>query len=167
MISRQLINSSIQTAIRRGNLCASDSIMSHVSDSESGIRFAFRVANNLANKPTKSDSKRKNPFLPPFEDGLHVCDLPPTHRLILNKYPLTDAHCLITSRDFRHQTDGLKAIDFEKTLSCVRAIDGMGCYNCGPESGFSQTHLHMQNTEDRPLTQGEILGDGDGAKMDE
>eukprot|EP01083_Nonionella_stella_P152716 489887_1 len=145
IITCALIDASIQTARNCGSLCSFDSDLVRIQDPESGINFAVRVARNLESKTaSKNEKVKKNPFLPPFETGLLVCDLPPDHRLLLNKFNLLSRHCLIISRDFRPQGAAMRACDFKHALACVRAVDGVGFYNCGADSGCSQEHFHVQ-----------------------
>ena len=54
----------------------------------------------------------KNPFIPPFEKGQLICEMPPNHRLIFNKYNLFEKHLLVVTKEFRDQTERLSREDF-------------------------------------------------------
>lgn len=42
----------------------------------------------------------KNPFIPPFQTGLHITDLGATHRLLFNKFSIYKNHVLIVTTEF-------------------------------------------------------------------
>ncbi|EFJ46772.1 hypothetical protein VOLCADRAFT_92922 [Volvox carteri f. nagariensis] len=94
----------------------------------------------------------RNPFLPP-EPELFVRHLGPEHSLVLNKFNVVHHHVLVITREFRSQAEPLYGSDLAATLDVVRAMPagGVAFYNCGPNSGRSQPHKHMQAAEAAPL----------------
>lgn len=126
-------------------------------EEESGFTFILKIAANLAKKPKpkQADNQpsagvtgaKKNPFLPP-EPELFVCYLSSTHSLVLNKYNIVPHHSLIITRNYEPQESSLTAADFEATMAVVRAMPrpygGLAYFNCGPQSGASQPHKHIQ-----------------------
>ncbi|KAI9851309.1 MAG: bifunctional AP-4-A phosphorylase/ADP sulfurylase [Thelocarpon superellum] len=130
------------------------------------VAFQLRYCPNLAKKPEKpekpaasppSGSKKPNPFLHPPGDLL-IANVPgsrPSHRLVLNKYPIIPNHFLLVTTSFKEQNQLLEADDLALTLSCLRAWrHGSGgdrreerlfaFFNGGEHSGASQSHRHVQ-----------------------
>lgn len=93
-------------------------------------------------KPKKVD----DPFAPPLEEDLVVTyNLTKKHSLIFNKYPVTDNHVLIITKEFEHQREALTKDDMEACVLTMKIIEnGFIFYNCGADSGASQVHKHVQ-----------------------
>lgn len=149
MISpRQLsaaVREAVETAERAGSLVPLATSI-HVIHA-GGIDFTVRVADDWRKKPAAggaSPGAGGNPFLPPFEPGLHVCDLSTTHTVLLNKFPVLDEHLLIVTREYASQVGSLTDADFAAALHMLHAGDGLVFYNGGPEAGASQPHRHLQ-----------------------
>lgn len=94
----------------------------------------------------KEVDKKDDPFAPPLEEELVVAhDLTEKHTLLLNKFPVTDNHVLIITKDFEHQTNPLSREDVEAALITMKAVtNGFIFYNSGKVSGASQVHKHVQ-----------------------
>ena len=87
-----------------------------------------------------------NPFLP-YDERLWVAHLPPSHELLLNKFPVSMNHALVVTREFEEQEDALSARDLGATWAVLDAMPGAGgmaFFNRGSESGASQRHKHLQ-----------------------
>ena len=62
--------------------------------SDGGIDFDVRLITSLAQKPTLASNQATqakksegfDPFVPPFEPGMYLAELSPTHRLLFNKF---------------------------------------------------------------------------------
>jgi ATP adenylyltransferase len=122
----------------------------HTFIDDGGVRFAVRVAANLARKEaarttphTLREQPPRNPFLP-YEPDLFVADLSPTHVALLNKFNVIDHHLLIVTRRFEPQEALLDLADFGALIEAMRDIDGLGFYNGGAAAGASQPHKHLQ-----------------------
>lgn len=61
---------------------------------------------NLNNK-SEDSSKPKDPFSPPFEEGLYIDEITSTHRLLYNKFSLAPEHVLVVTKEMDLQTDPL------------------------------------------------------------
>ena len=83
-----------------------------------------------------------NPFLEP-EPALVVCELPPSHRLILNKFPLNAGHALVVTREFREQMRLLEVADFQALEPVLSGADALIMFNGGRTAGASQDHRHI------------------------
>jgi sulfate adenylyltransferase (ADP) / ATP adenylyltransferase len=74
-----------------------------------------------------------------------------THNLVLNKYPVIPRHSIISTIDFKRQTDLLESLDLDVTYSCLQAWEespepsrAFAFFNSGAHSGASQRHRHLQ-----------------------
>ncbi|KAG1663388.1 hypothetical protein FOA52_007125, partial [Chlamydomonas sp. UWO 241] len=121
-----------------------------------GAEFVVRLATALKKKPQGSAAKPAtkrhaspnpppNPFLP-YEEALWVAHLSDTHTCVLNKFNVVPYHSLVVTRKFESQGDPLNAQDLAGASALLGAMPfgGIAFYNCGPESGRSQPHKHMQ-----------------------
>eukprot|EP00054_Salpingoeca_dolichothecata_P018147 m.111081 g.111081 ORF g.111081 m.111081 type:complete len:278 (-) comp22754_c0_seq3:67-900(-) len=136
-----------QTAQARalGHLYTFDS--SSLTLTDVGLEFLVRVASSLHKKPKALGSNtpaKKNPFEPPYEEGLFVEELPPSHVLLLNKYNVVNNHILVCTKEFKEQNTILDNQDFKALWQVVNETNSLGFYNCGLLSGASQPHKHMQ-----------------------
>lgn len=98
----------------------------------------------LENKSKLTVSSTKNPFLPPFEKGIMITELPPKHRLLYNKFYFYKNHLLVVTQQFEDQSNRVSVQDFKQVLLACEAIKGLFFFNSGPESGYSQNHKHLQ-----------------------
>jgi ATP adenylyltransferase len=123
---------------------------------DGGVRFVLRVVAALRDKPKappgggggQAQAKAaqwRNPFLPPDAD-LFVRHLSPSHSLVLNKFNIVPHHALVVTRRFERQEAPLTAADLGATWAAMGAMPrgGLAYFNCGPLSGASQPHKHLQ-----------------------
>lgn len=117
--------------------------------SDGDMQFVIRVAARLRDKPkAPSTGARKefcNPFLP-YEQALWVANLGDSHVLLLNKFNIVPWHCLVVTAEFHRQEEDLDAGDLAATWRVMQSMPhgGLAFYNCGPASGASQPHKHLQ-----------------------
>ena len=112
----------------------------------------------LEPSPPRSPPPAFNPFLP-YDQGLWVAHLPPSHELLLNKFPVSSNHALVVTRDFEEQEAAVSAADLRAAWAVLDAMPGeggMAFFNSGAASGASQRHKHLQVV---PLP---LHGDGNG-----
>ncbi|KAI1771322.1 HIT-like protein [Hypoxylon cercidicola] len=117
------------------------------------IPFQLRFSPALAHKPKAPKPKEPNakPFNP-FENptpAMLIDDLPPSHRLVLNKFAVVPEHFILVTRDVKPQTHVLEKGDIAATFACIQAYRMAGqelfaFFNSGPHSGASQPHRHLQ-----------------------
>lgn len=118
----------------------------HTLIEDGGVRFVVREVSSLARKAAATAThgpRAADPFLP-YDPDLFVADLSGTHVALLNKYNVIANHLLIVTRRFEPQEALIDRADFEALVVALRAVDGLGFYNGGPEAGASQTHKHLQ-----------------------
>lgn len=90
-----------------------------------------------------SNFTKSNPFLPPFEPGLFIQNLTETHRLIFNKFMISEDHVLVIPRIYEDQNSLLTLKDFEATVLAMNTLDGFAFYNYNKIAGASQKHKHL------------------------
>ena len=82
------------------------------------------------------------------EEDLFVSHLSETHSLLLNKFNVVENHLLLITSSFESQDDPVNARDFQHVFQVFEAfpreITPLAFYNCGPKSGMSQPHKHIQ-----------------------
>lgn len=114
-------------------------------------KFHLTLLQSLNQRPQKGD-KNDNPFAKP-EPELTILDkFGPSDefRVVFNKFPLVPRHFMIVTRDFKSQNTPLSPSELSATYSLLVALkkqqdrDWFAFYNCGPESGASQPHKHIQ-----------------------
>ncbi|TGJ82302.1 hypothetical protein E0Z10_g6484 [Xylaria hypoxylon] len=116
-------------------------------------QFQLRYSPSLAQKPkppkpVEPNAKPFNPFENP-SPALLVAQLPPSHRLVLNKFAVVPEHFILATRDFKSQTHILEIGDVDAAYACVQAYRSAGrelfvFFNSGDHSGASQPHRHLQ-----------------------
>jgi len=117
---------------------------------DAGLPFVVRVARGLSRKPRAPEptaaapAGTRNPFLPPFEPGLLVQELTPTHRVLLNKFNVFAHHALVVTTGFEPQAQRLGLPDFDALHRCLEGVDGLVFYNSTAVAGASQPHRHLQ-----------------------
>eukprot|EP00347_Sterkiella_histriomuscorum_P004117 403361689 len=87
---------------------------------------------------------QKDPFIPPFEEGQYIEELTDTHRLIYNKYSVSDEHVIVITKEYEEQSAPLSVDDFKAALITCKALDAFMFFNCGFKSGASIPHRHLQ-----------------------
>ncbi|KAI0408600.1 HIT-like domain-containing protein [Xylaria palmicola] len=117
------------------------------------LAFQLRYSPSLAQKPkppppVEPKARPFNPFENP-SPALLVAQLPPSHRLVLNKFAVVPEHFILATSDFKPQTHLLEAGDVAAAYACVQAYRDAGeelfvFFNSGEHSGASQPHRHLQ-----------------------
>ncbi|KAI0862711.1 HIT-like domain-containing protein [Xylaria cubensis] len=115
--------------------------------------FQLRYSPSLAQKPkppkpVEPNAKPFNPFENP-SPALLVAQLPPSHRLVLNKFAIVPEHFILATSDFKPQTHLLETSDVDAAYACIQAYRNTGeelfvFFNSGSHSGASQSHRHLQ-----------------------
>ncbi|QID18213.1 phosphorylase [Nitrogeniibacter mangrovi] len=111
-----------------------------------GLPFVIKWVSTLADKPRAAKPARggpHNPFAAP-EPALLLGDLPPSHRVLLNKFPVMARHLLVVTQQFEAQSAALSVGDLHALAVLVGGNGGLGFYNGGTVAGASQPHKHLQ-----------------------
>ncbi|GAO50318.1 ATP adenylyltransferase [Saitoella complicata NRRL Y-17804] len=145
-----LVKAKYDEALASGELVFTESSVGVVE--ENRVKYSIRCAPGLATKPEKkdidkekTDGKPFNPFLPP-NPALFVQEMEPKHTVVLNKFCIVPRHFLLITKAYEDQTKPLNPADLEAIWKCFEGLRSkhMAFYNCGPASGASQGHKHVQ-----------------------
>lgn len=109
---------------------------------------------SLERRPEKG-TVEKNPFAKP-EPELTILDSygdDNEFKLVLNKFPVVPHHFMLVTKEFKSQNTPLSPNELGATFEVLKALGAtkqeekknwFAFYNCGPESGASQPHKHVQ-----------------------
>eukprot|EP01100_Stratorugosa_tubuloviscum_P013759 TRINITY_DN7073_c0_g1_i1.p1 TRINITY_DN7073_c0_g1~~TRINITY_DN7073_c0_g1_i1.p1 ORF type:complete len:289 (-),score=121.34 TRINITY_DN7073_c0_g1_i1:43-909(-) len=131
-------------AVKKGSLIGIETTSTIFIDGRT--QFVVRLAKSLIkkNEVTQINSKEKvNPFLNPDPD-LTVNEICGTHNVLLNKFSVVNLHLLLTTKQFEPQEQPLNQRDFTAIWTVLKEENMLCFFNCGPESGYSQPHKHIQ-----------------------
>lgn len=127
-----------------------DTSIECLETSNPSVTFILRITASLRDKPKppkdgKVGKPDNDPFLP-YDEALWVQHLSPSHTLLLNKFNVVEHHVLVVTREFEQQTEPLNVQDLTATWQTMQAFPkgALAYFNCGPESGASQPHKHIQ-----------------------
>ncbi|KAJ5708444.1 hypothetical protein N7488_008245 [Penicillium malachiteum] len=142
-----------------------------------GIPYQLRYCPALAKKPSnlKPETTLPRPKFDPFENPspeLLIAHFPPenpSHALVLNKFPVIPNHFILSTKEWKAQTDLLEKADLEATYECLRtwgqddnttgpARRLFAFFNSGEDSGASQPHRHLQFLPVEAMRQPETEG---------
>ncbi len=109
-----------------------------------GVSFVVRALSNLTHKDEACQAAAAADPLGDYDPALFVCELGPSHYVLLNKFQLVAGHVLLVTRHFERQERLLTVEDFAALIACLSEVDGLGFYNSGVEAGASQPRKHLQ-----------------------
>lgn len=136
-----------ESAIKSSDILLSEPKEVEVLD-DGPLPVELKVIESLQKKP--ASDKDFNPFLNPEGALIVENDFYNDYRLLLNKFPVSENHFLLTTKEFKNQDDLLNPkdliaiYDILKNVNATKKSNYFAFYNRGPESGFSQTHRHIQ-----------------------
>ncbi len=110
------------------------------------------VVRELLSRPPRhlrTGGPRPNPFHP-WDQPLQVDLLEPAHVLLLNKYPVQEAHLLVITREWQPQGGWIGTADWQAVSLVAADTGGLWFFNSGARSGASQPHRHLQLLPRRP-----------------
>ncbi|XP_049849430.1 uncharacterized protein LOC126318655 [Schistocerca gregaria] len=123
----------------------------HIIFTDGDVPFILYLAKNLQKKPKsffhnylRSGDDSYDPFLHPSKNPLYIGSPNDDYSILLNKFNLVENHLVVVTENPESQLDPLKLADFEILWKCVSRLNMIGFYNCGPLSGASVSHKHMQ-----------------------
>ncbi|KAJ5731441.1 ATP adenylyltransferase C-terminal [Penicillium malachiteum] len=144
-----------------------------------GIPYQLRYCPALGKKPSnlKPETTLPRPKFDPFENPspeLLIAHFPPenpSHALVLNKFPVIPNHFILSTKEWRAQTDLLEKADLEAAYECLRTWGQddntttgpaprrlFAFFNSGEDSGASQPHRHLQFLPVEAMRQPETEG---------
>ena len=118
------------------------------------IDVQLTLLKSLAKRP-ENGKKDENPFEKP-EPELTIVDTygaSDEFKIVFNKFPVVPKHFMLVTKEFKSQNTPLSPSELLSTYEVLNALDKQksdyneewfAFYNCGPESGASQPHKHIQ-----------------------
>lgn len=119
-----------------------------------GSRYKFHVTElqSLQHRP-ELGSVLSNPFSKP-EPELTILSTfgdKDEFRIVLNKFPVVPYHFMLVTKEFKSQNTPLSPNELMATFTILKKLASddknrkwFSFYNCGPQSGASQPHKHVQ-----------------------
>lgn len=105
--------------------------------------FVLRELLSRPPRHLRTGGPRANPFLP-WDRALQVLLLETEHVVILNKYPVQEAHLLLITQQWQPQAGWLQSADWSAVARVSRDTGGLWFFNSGADAGASQPHRHLQ-----------------------
>lgn len=151
----QLVSDTYATAAANGHVQFTESATNKFKDPKTGIQYVVSYAPSLLKKPERADQEAKasNPFEKPEPELTVSTDITGDgeYKLLLNKFPVVPEHVLLVTNEYKQQTSPLSPKDLITAYSLLDKLDDededvrhMAFYNCGPSSGSSLDHKHLQ-----------------------
>ncbi|CCF57671.1 hypothetical protein KAFR_0D00250 [Kazachstania africana CBS 2517] len=147
----QLAHDKFHAAISSRDLIYTETPSSICYDSKTNMNYWIILKPNFAVKPEFGDTPKDDDPLARDEPELTILkDLDGTNefKLVLNKFPIMENHCLLTTNSFKDQTSKLTPSDLLTAYNLITLMNEthkyMVIYNSGPSSGSSQKHKHLQ-----------------------
>ncbi|CEP21765.1 APA2 [Cyberlindnera jadinii] len=153
----ELVANTYNEAADKGDVVFTESTTKFIDDDD--FQFAITFAPSLAKKPTQEKAPEQearpenfNPFLNPDPKLTVVAGYADDYNILLNKFPITPNHLLLTTKEFKSQNAPLSPDDLIASFKILAELEKsstsnekfMGFYNCGDNSGASQPHKHLQ-----------------------
>ncbi|EGW30582.1 5',5'''-P-1,P-4-tetraphosphate phosphorylase [Spathaspora passalidarum NRRL Y-27907] len=151
-----ILSSKYEEAINNGHILfngdsAVDEI-EHIKVGNSTVDIQTTLLKSLMHRPEQG-SEKSNPFAKP-EPELTIVEkfgAKDEFRLVFNKFPVVPKHFMLITREFKSQNSPLTGTELLSTYNILLQLrklkpteDWFAFYNCGPESGASQPHKHIQ-----------------------
>jgi ATP adenylyltransferase len=132
--------------------------------------FLLRELLSRPPRHLRSGGPRPNPFLP-WDRPLQVELLDSGHVVLLNKYPVQEAHLLLITQAWAPQSGWLEERDWQAVARVAADTGGLWFFNSSASAGASQPHRHLQLLPRRPdepscplapLLLAQLAGEADG-----
>ncbi|CAI4038377.1 hypothetical protein SMKI_04G7210 [Saccharomyces mikatae IFO 1815] len=157
---KQKIHDKFVAAQRDGHLKLTRAESRKLKDPLKATQYWVTFAPSLALKSDgkrSNDSKKEDPFANPDQELVVVDDVNDDgeYKLLLNKFPVVPEHSLLVTSEFKDQKSALTPRDLMTAYKVLCCLDKdkdddtsdekyLVFYNCGPHSGSSQAHKHLQ-----------------------
>lgn len=118
---------------------------------DSTFNYQITLLSSLMHRPEKG-SKENNPFKNP-EKELTIADKfgpDDEFKVVFNKFPVVPKHFMMITREFKSQDAPLSPSELVGIYTLLGNLKKesnekwFAFYNCGPQSGASQPHKHVQ-----------------------
>lgn len=129
-----------EQALRQGALVPLTTEVIHLPGIEP---FLLRQLLSRPPRHLSAGGPRPNPFLP-WDQPLQVQRLDPQHVVLLNKYPVQEAHLLLITQQWQPQAGWLGPADWQAVARVASDTGGLWFFNSNASAGASQPHRHLQ-----------------------
>ncbi|RKP28780.1 HIT-like protein, partial [Metschnikowia bicuspidata] len=149
------VRQTYESALALGNLVFNGTNavneMVSVDINNSTYTTCLTLLGSLVHRPEKG-TVEKNPFAKP-EPELTILDAygdEDEFKLVLNKFPVVPHHFMLITKEFKSQNTPLSPNELAATFFILKGLEQendknwFAFFNCGPESGASQPHKHVQ-----------------------
>lgn len=144
----QKTNARFDRLVKNGSIFYNETKPEFYNDS--GFFFEFRIVTNQGKKPILAvddpgrSQKTSGPFINVNQEEI-ITNISTHHRLMLNKYAIYRPMLVIPTTEFALQSEHLDASDINSAWTVLFHFPNFVImYNCGPNSGSSQGHRHLQ-----------------------
>lgn len=117
---------------------------------DSSYNFELTELRSLEKRP-ETGNVNDNPFAKPEPELTIVPSLDNDFRIVFNKFPVVPAHFMMVTKEFKSQNTPLSPSELTASFALLRNLKAndegknwFAFYNCGPQSGASQPHKHIQ-----------------------
>ncbi|CAH01083.1 uncharacterized protein KLLA0_C00847g [Kluyveromyces lactis] len=157
---REIVEATYEKAVANGHVKFTESSSKKLKDVDAGISYQVTFAPSLQSKPERlpiaidengAPIPKKDPFAEPEPELTILDDCAGDYKLLLNKYPVAANHLILVTKKYLLQTAPLSPKDLLTTYKLLQELDDedemlrhLAFYNCGPNSGSSQDHKHLQ-----------------------
>ncbi|AET37282.1 uncharacterized protein Ecym_1023 [Eremothecium cymbalariae DBVPG len=148
-----LIHKKYQDALTNKHIVFRKSSSKKLKSADSRVEYLITYMPNSQDKPERNDLLLKNfdPFEKPDEPLTVLNSVNKDYTLLLNKYPVIPEHILLVTKKFEDQRSPLSPDDLLTAYQLLDKLDDedddkryVAFYNCGPNSGSSVDHKHLQ-----------------------
>ncbi|CCF59784.1 hypothetical protein KAFR_0H03740 [Kazachstania africana CBS 2517] len=148
---RELISDKYEKAVNNGDVKLIEATSKKFKDSKTGMQYFVNLAPSLGEKIKSTEESKEDPFARPAEELTVLADVAENYQLLLNKFPVVPEHSLLVTKEFQDQSSALTPKELMMAYNLVVKMDDedenlkhLLFYNCGPSSGSSQDHKHLQ-----------------------
>lgn len=148
----QLVHDKYSEAVKDGSVQFTETTNKKLKDKCSGMPYYVSLAKSLIAKDNATKDK-VDPFESPLESMVVNADVNGDGKLqlLLNKYPIVEDHLILATKQFARQDSILTPEELITAYKIICDLDDedenkrhLMFFNCGPESGSSQDHKHLQ-----------------------
>ncbi|ODV97975.1 hypothetical protein PACTADRAFT_185676 [Pachysolen tannophilus NRRL Y-2460] len=169
----ELLNLDLQSLIRKNFIEATEAgkvIYTKANDTiiidKGNLTCELKIINSLVKKEEDTEKQSQkidklenvqkfDPFLNPDKELVVVDDLFSNYKILLNKFPVSENHFLLVTKNFVKQDTLLSPSELTCIFNILQNVNGrkndkeneggiFAFFNNGPASGFSQQHKHVQ-----------------------
>lgn len=117
---------------------------------DNSYTYELTELRSLEKRP-ETGNVNDNPFAKPEPELTIVPSFNNDYRVVFNKFPVVPAHFMVVTKEFKSQNTPLSPSELTAIFALLNTLklndegkNWFAFYNCGPHSGASQPHKHIQ-----------------------